>query len=189
LFTLSDGEPAWAPFLSAYDASFTADERRINGLLALLRFPAVRPFVQSGPGREEGMAAYSSFRDNWWCSGMDRGPANTYSDPNQPKVVDRLPPFITPEISAEADREEAQLMKIGGAATWFGKQTLATYKAHPNDPRNAELLGFAFRAMRNGCDVEEAYLLKRQVYTTLESRYPQSEWAKRWPRIDYERPY
>ena len=100
-----------------------------------------------------------------------------------------FPAQITPEMSAEAGREEAQLMKIGGAATWFGKNTVAEVKAHPNDPRNAELLGFAFRAMRNGCDVEEAYKLKRQVYTTLETRYPQPEWAKRWPRIDYERSY
>ena len=139
------------------------------------------------------MAGYSVYRDNWWCAKLDQGLAvNTiypYSDPSQPKPPDHLPPFITPEMSAEASREQAQLLKIGGAGTWFGKNSLALVKAHPGDPRNPELLGFAFRAIRNSCDVEEAYLLKQQVYKTLKTRYPQSEWAKRWPDINYQKNY
>lgn len=45
-------------------------------------------------------------------------------------------------------------------------------KAHPTDPRDAELLGFAFRAMRNGCNLENSTGLRRQVFETLHTRYP-----------------
>jgi hypothetical protein len=186
---LAAGEPTWAPYLAAYDASTTTDERRITSLLALLRFPAIRPYVEAGPGREEGMVLYSTLRDNWWCPKLDQFANQTDIFTVQTPIAHPLPPFITPQVAAQAGREEEQLLKIGGAATWFGRQTIASLKARPNDPRNPELLGFAFRAMRNGCDVEDAYTLKRQVYKTLETRYPQSEWAKRWPAIDYQRPF
>jgi hypothetical protein len=67
-----EGEPGWKPWLLAYDSAKTEDERRVAALLALMRFPSVRPYVNAGPGREDGFVGYSSFRDNWWCAGMGK---------------------------------------------------------------------------------------------------------------------
>jgi hypothetical protein len=188
------GEPGWKPWLSAYDAAATPDDRRVTGLLALMRFPSVRPYLNAGATREEGFVGYSSLRDNWWCADMGAFDYSTghnfgggYPNPNQPPPIE-LPAFVTPSMNAEADREIAQLAKIGDAPQYFGQQTLAWIKAHPTDPRNAEVLGFALRAMRNGCNLEKSYDLKRQVFTLLHTRYPQSEWAKKYPSLEYPNP-
>jgi hypothetical protein len=68
------GEKGWKPWLEAYDAAKTADDRKAAALLALMRFPSVRPYVNAGEGREDGFVGYSSYRDNWWCAGMGHAP-------------------------------------------------------------------------------------------------------------------
>jgi len=75
-------------------------------------------------------------------------------------------------MTTEADHEQAELANIGDAPEYFGKQALAWVKAHPKDPRNSEVLGFALRAMRNGCNLENSYDLKREIFTILHTRYP-----------------
>jgi hypothetical protein len=186
------GEPGWKPWLTAYDSSTTPDDRRVTALLALMRFPSVRPYINAGTTREEGFALYSSYRDNWWCADMGSFDYSTghnfgggYPNPNQPPHVE-LPGFLTPSMASESDQEQAALAKIGDAPQYFGQQTLAWVKAHPKDPRNSELLGFTLRAMRNGCNLEKSYALKREVFTILHARYPQSEWAKKYPTIEDE---
>jgi hypothetical protein len=179
---LLSGEPGWAPYLNAYGAAPTPDERRITGLLAMLRFPSVRPFLNAGPSREEGFVGYSEFRDNWWCGSMD---LPLYPpDPPDLRVQTALPPFIQPEMASAASAEEARILQVGDAPAFFGRETLAWVKAHPADPRNAELLGFTFRAMRNGCNLEASTAARRQVYKLLRTRYPNSTWAKHWPTFD-----
>jgi hypothetical protein len=64
--TMIADEPRWKSWLAAYDAATTDGERQVTGLLALMRFPSVRPYINSGPSREEGFVGYSVFRDNWW---------------------------------------------------------------------------------------------------------------------------
>ena len=188
------GEPGWKPWLTAYDAASTNDEHLVTGLLALMRFPSVRPYINAGAGRDEGFVGYSSYRDNWWCSDMggfnyDTGHnfGGAYPNPNQPPHVD-LPSFVTPSMTSAAGIEQADLAKIGDAPQYFGQQTLAWVKAHPKDPRNSELLGFALRAMRNGCNLEKSYTLKREVFNLLHTRYPESEWAKKYPTIEDDNP-
>jgi hypothetical protein len=188
------GEPGWKPWLTAYDSSTTPDDRRVTALLALMRFPSVRPYINAGTTREEGFALYSSYRDNWWCADMGSFDYSTghnfgggYPNPNQPPHVE-LPGFLTPSMASESDQEQAALAKIGDAPQYFGQQTLAWVKAHPKDPRNSELLGFTLRAMRNGCNLEKSYAHKREVFTILHARYPQSEWAKKYPTIEDENP-
>lgn len=192
--TLIAGEPGWKPWLSAYDAATSPDERRVAGLLALMRFPSVRPYINAGSGREDGFVGYSSYRDNWWCADMGGFDYSTghnfggaYPNPNKPPTID-LPPFLTPSMNSEADREQAQLQEVGDAPQYFGMQALAWVKAHPTDPRNSQVLGFALRAMRNGCNLEKSYDLKREIFTLLHARYPQSEWAKKYRTLEDENP-
>ena len=110
---------------------------------------------------------YSVYRDNWWCGGMGeeknwtdsystgynyRGGRDITSSPQ--RLPNELPSFVTPAMASEAQQEQAAIHKIGDAPAYFGMRTLAWVKAHSSDPRAAELLGFAFRAMRNGCNLE-----------------------------------
>jgi hypothetical protein len=195
-----EGEPGWKPWLLAYDGAKTADDRQVAALLALMRFPSVRPYVNAGPAREDGFVGYSAYRDNWWCAEMGNDPragsnysaSYNYSSPyqNQPGSPassqvkqDTLPPFLTAVMLSQAKEENRELREIGDAPAYFGQQALAWVKAHPSDPRNAELLGFAFRAMRNGCNLEKSYSLRREVFGTLHARYGQSEWAKKYPNF------
>lgn len=192
-----EGEPGWKPWLAAYGAATTEDERRVTSLLALMRFPSVRPYVNSGAGREEGFVGYSSYRDNWWCARMGRQQDWRYSystsynyrdgaeiSSSPEKLSEKLAPFISPAMAGEAQQERAKLETIGDAPTYFGKEALAWVKAHPEDPRNAEVLAFAFRAMRNGCNLEASTATRHQVFDTLHARYPHSEWATYFPKFE-----
>jgi len=192
-----EGEPGWKPWLAAYDAAKTQDERTVTALLALMRFPSVRPYVNGGAGREEGFVGYSSYRDNWWCARMGRqqdwrssySTSYNYRDgaeisSSPDKLSEKFALFISPALADEAQQERAKLETIGDAPTYFGKEALAWVKAHPEDPRNAEVLAFAFRAMRNGCNLEASTANRHQVFDTLHARYPHSEWATRFSKFE-----
>lgn len=194
-----EGEPGWRPWLNAYDSAETDNDRQIAALLALMRFPSVRPYVNAGPIREDGFVGYSAYRDNWWCAGMgvDQRAMSSYTGSYNysftyaeqaggapaSAVKQDAPPFLTPSMLSGAAEENAALAKIGDAPEYFGTQALAWVKAHPQDPRGAELLGFAFRAMRNGCNLEKSYSLRKEVFDTLHARYSQSEWAHKYPKF------
>jgi hypothetical protein len=194
-----EGEPGWKQWLAAYDNAKTREDREVAGLQALMRFPSVRPYVNAGAGREEGFVGYSIFRDNWWCGGMGeeknwtasystgynfRGDREITSSPQG--LRNEVPPFVTPAMASVAQQEQAAIHKIGDAPEYFGRRTLAWVKAHPSDPRGAELLGFAFRAMRNGCNLESSSGLRHEVFNVLHTRYRQSEWARRYADFDSE---
>jgi hypothetical protein len=195
------GEPGWKPWLTAYDQASTPDQRTVTSLLALMRFPSVCPYINAGAGREEGFVGYSVLRDNWWCanigyqnSTLAYGNGYNFSYAYEQETASRqnknlpvhLPAFMTPEMTAEAAREHDQLLQIGDAPAYFGKTALAWVKTHPRDSRASELLGFAFRAMRNGCNLEASTGLRRQVFDTLHAKYPKSEWASHYPEFESE---
>jgi hypothetical protein len=89
-------------------------------------------------------------------------------------------------MDAEAKQEWSKLFIVSDAPEYFGSQALAWVKTHPKDHRNSEVLGFAFRAMRNGCNLEKSTALKREVFTTLHTKYAESEWARKFSGIDAE---
>jgi hypothetical protein len=187
--TMIEGEPGWKPWLTAYDSAATPDERHVAALLALMRFPSVRPYVNAGAGREEGFVGYSSYRDNWWCAGMGWFDYSTshnfgapYPNPNKPPQTASLV-FVTPAMATDAEREDTALDSIPNAPEYFGNQALDWVRNHPQDARNAEVLGFAFRAMRNGCNIEDLVPLRHDVFNLLHKDYPNSSWAKAYPKF------
>jgi len=190
-----EGEPGWKPWLEAYDTAASEDERRLSGLLAMMRFPSVRPYINAGAGREEGFVGYSAYRDNWWCQGMGKSDSWRDSYTNGYNISfgggRTSPPgsipshgFISTAMAETAQKEHEQLEKIGDAPEYFGNAALAWVGAHPKDSRGAELLGFAFRAMRNGCDLEASVGLRRKVFATLHGTYPQSTWATKYAQFE-----
>jgi hypothetical protein len=188
-----EGEPGWKQWLAGYDNAKTDDDRRMTALLALMRFPSARPYVNAGAIREDGFVGYSAYRDNWWCAGMGRGSnltdgySGAYNYQGGPQQASgatpaqlSAPSFLSAAMIAEAKEESSALNKIGDAPEYFGEQSLAWVKTHPKDPRGAELLGFAFRAMRNGCNLEKSTGLRRDVFNTLHAKYPNSPPAKQY---------
>lgn len=184
---LAGCQPAFATWLNQYNAPRTSEERHILGLLALMRFTSTEPLVRIGQERD--FAAYDGFRDNWWCtatppspgtgSPQDRSP-HLFSEPIIPRAQQPDPPFLTPADSAKADREIAALQKIPCASDYFAQQTLAWVKDHPDDPHNADLIGFAMRVVRNACRSEATKDLNHQLFNVLHRRFPKSEWAARY---------
>jgi hypothetical protein len=199
-------QPAFKPWLDQYAAAKTPEERHVLGLLALMRFTSTEPTVRTWHERD--FASYDYMRDNWWCdttawqSGSPNvpRPPHLFSQfiiprevtPTTPAVlppgspynslpgVQPDPPFLTAADRAAADREVAQLQKVGLASDYFAREALAWVKAHPNDPRNADVLGFAMRVVRNACRSDATKELNHQLFDTLHRRYPQSEWAAKY---------
>jgi hypothetical protein len=59
-------QAALKPWLDRYNAAKTPDERHLQGLFLLMRFPSAEPLVRTGNERSTGFATYSELRDNWW---------------------------------------------------------------------------------------------------------------------------
>ena len=51
----------------------------------------------------------------------------------------------------EAAREIARLRSLPRASDYLAASALAWQRAHPGDPKSPELLGQAFRVLRNAC--------------------------------------
>jgi hypothetical protein len=185
---LAGCQPAFAQWLNQYNAARTPSERHVLGLLALMRFTSTEPLVRSGFERD--FAAYDIMRDNWWCSsaaaeGQDTGPSQNlrpslFAQTITPRIQQPDPPFITAADRAQADKEIAQLEKIPCASDYFASQALAWVKAHPDDPRDADLIGFAMRAVRNACRSSDTPQLNHRLFDVIHRQFPNSEWARRY---------
>jgi hypothetical protein len=182
--------PAWKQWLDDYDSAKTDDDRHVAGLLALMRFPSNAPLVSSGMERTDGFAGYSAYRDNWWTAGSaspyDSGPQTPAPPPlffsTTPATRAALPdpPFLTATDRAAADREIAVLRTTPCASDYFAAAALDWQKQHPADPRSITLLGFAERAVRNGCRTDATKELNHRLFVIVQTKYPKSEWAKKY---------
>ena len=186
-------QPGMKQWLDKYDHSTSSDDRHANGLMALMRFPSIRPYVNLGVSRNEDFAAYDDYRDNWWCAdlGTDTQSNNFVKNinyPGKPATVLKLvptdrfpnPPFVDAASAGRAAGELEALGKIGSAPDYFAAQSLGWVAAHPADERNADLLGFAKRVMRNGCRTEQSSEWDHKLFLALQKKYPNSSWAKKY---------
>ena len=181
--------PAWKQWLEGYDNAANANDRHVAGLLALMRFPSNTPSVGDGE-RSDGFAGYSEYRLNWWSASTDAKPS-TADNPNgtpetffgtQPVTRATLPdpPFLTATDRTDADREIAALRTTPCSSDYFAAAALDWQKQHPADPQNITLLGFAERAVRNGCRTKATPDLNHRLFVIVQTKYPKSEWAKKY---------
>jgi len=184
---LSGCQPAMKQWLDDYNAAKTSDERHVLGLLALMRFTSTEPSVRTGQERD--FAAYSGYRDNWWCSEPgwnvknqppEKRPALLFTQPIVPRIQQPDPPFLSDADRAAVDGELARLERIPSASDYFAKKALDWVNQHPADPHDADLLGFAMRVVRNACRSDATAALNHQLFDLLHSRFPKSEWALRY---------
>jgi hypothetical protein len=191
---LSGCYAAWKPWVEKYDAASSVDDRRAAGLLAMMRFASTQPVVRDGLERAEGFAGYDSYRDNWWMESKAAKPATrvgnvaTFAEPgtffgmvmpgSREEMAD--PPFISADERDAAEHEVAALEKVSCASDYFAQAALEWQKEHPADARTADILGYAQRVIRNGCETKATSELNHRLFVVTQTKYPKSAWAKRY---------
>jgi hypothetical protein len=186
--------PAWKQWLDGYDSAASAEDRRAAGLLALMRFPSNAPLVRAGIEREDGFAGYSEYRDNWWSAGIAKLPTSNpfsataiitfFGTTPVPPIALPDPAFLTAANRSVADREISALSATPCASDYFAAAALDWQKQHPADPRTPDVLGFAERAVRNGCRTDATKDLNHRLFVVVQTKYPKSEWARRYTTWD-----
>jgi hypothetical protein len=176
----------WQPVLAAYNRATSAQDRKATALFALMRFASTEPNVREGNYRVDGFATYSEYRDNWWCftippakrtqEGEDAVWGFTsLAHPDEPEPV-----FLSAEDRAEAAKEIATLRAIPRASDYLPAEAFAWQRAYPKDPRAPELLGQAFRVVRNACTDKTSTETEHQLFLALHGQYPKSLWTSRY---------
>jgi hypothetical protein len=173
--------------LQTYLEANDPGSRKFAAVFLMLRFPGMRPYVQSGFGRLTPPGELDQYRDNWWCPfrPVPNGPPDYYrvsSVLTGPMLVlypDGGPKaqFLSPDQRARGDGEWSRLTAMPPAPEYLTAQTIDWVNKHPGDSRAAEALHLAVRAARYGCSAKAG--TSKPAFQLLHSRYPDSEWARK----------
>jgi len=144
-------------------------------MLALLRAPGLRPYIDHGVQRSASYGYLDHWRDNWWCARWSDGVRPGRDEP----AATALPPlaFLTAQHRQQAAQEAVRLNALPQGLAWFGPQVLEYVKAHPEDSAAPEILAQLVQATRWSCDAQTG--LSRQAFEMLHRRYPTSDWARK----------
>jgi hypothetical protein len=178
--------PALKERLAEYTAAADKDHRQFAAAYLMLKYPGVRPYIETGFGRATAMEKIDDFRDNWWCSLGAKDEGSYYrtnveiGGPLKQLYVNEQPAasFLADPERAQAGEEWKKLAALPAAPDYLAEQVIAYAKAHADDPRAPEALHLVVRATRYGCTDERTGALSKQAYNLLQARYPNSAWAK-----------
>jgi len=189
--------PELKPALESYASAQSTDDRNFAAVFAILRSPGLRPFVETGFGRETPAEELDNLHDNWWCSLQPAQPgaqpiAGTYSHYQwrtfssalkqiYPDNDSSAAKFISQEDQKAAANELEQLDKFPRGPEWLGAETLSYAAAHPDDARIPEALHLTVRATRYGCTGDGAAKISKSAYDLLHKKYPDNPWTKKTP--------
>jgi hypothetical protein len=176
--------PQHADSWKSYRAATTAEARKVEAALLLLKLPAARPYPGHGLGYIYKRDAIGSFGPRWWAA--SDSPYGDRDDNGGPLLcVDCAlplpliaPPFITARDKQSAKADNHRLGKLPGAPAWLGSIVIPWAKAHLSDPRVPEALHNVVRATQYGdmdSDTSEA------AYNLLHSRFPRNPWTTKTP--------
>ena len=177
--------------LEAYRTAKDAESRRFAAVYTILKFPGLRPYVNSGTGRLERLDAVNSLRDDWWCKlvpGIDFDfpnyeKINAELVPNIPKSAQTQGPsfahFLTGEQKEQARDDLKRLAAIGPGTDYLGGRILAWAKNHPDDPRLPEALHRVVSMPHLGCSDAETGSNSQAAFEFLHQRYPNNPWTKK----------
>jgi hypothetical protein len=158
-------------------------------LMAFLRNPGLRPFLDSGVQRSYSYDFVESYRDNWWSPDWESNGYKDYKTPMETETVS----FLTASQRASAEREIKALHSQGSACVSLGERTLSYANEHPTDPDVPESLYLVLRMIRySGADynwnappaVQEqarsrVQAIKNAAARLLRQRYAASPWTKK----------
>ena len=174
--------PEFMPVFHQYQIAKTAAERRNAATYILVKFPALRPFVDTGYGRIDPVFEIESYRNNWWCAPTDTGFSRDNSSAGQKQPAEiTAPAFLNESHLSEAKRERVELQKLGGSSTYLGRRAVEFAQKSPADTRVPESLHLAVRATRYGCQDCETGKFSKQAHDILKQRFPRSEWRGKTP--------
>jgi hypothetical protein len=170
--------------LDSYIAA-PADTRRFVATLTMLRFPGLRPYVDSGLARSTPLGKIDEYRDNWW---------RTAWQPNWPEWRQEIPhplqglyakgeigspSFLSGEQRTDAAKQWERLVALPAAPNYLCQQVLSWAKKHPDDPRIPEALHLAVRSTRYGMTDADTPKLSRAAFEFLHKHYPKNPWAQK----------
>ena len=151
--------------------------------LVLLHSPGLRPFVDAGVQRAATYTETDSFRNNLWCSTMEKAVPQDEGRSNAPVLQVSEPVFLTRAQEQQAKDEVAALDAHPIGMEWLGRRTIDYLNAHPDEPVGAESLALVVKMTRYECYRPEDYgkspssSVSKEAFTLLHSRYPKSDWA------------
>lgn len=171
--------PELKDLLNTYVAATDKQEKKFDAIYLVLKYPGVRPSVNSGTGRTTDIDKIDEFRDNWWCD---------YGQPVEPDnpMVKRPatsnangPAFLTAPQKTAASAEWKRLVALGTAPNYLCAQAIKWANLKPDDPRAPEALHLAVRSTRYGCTNDQTGAMSKLAYDLLHRKYPKSDWAQK----------
>lgn len=191
---LGNLQPELKQDLIAYRSAPTSEARQFAAIFIILKFPGMRPYVNTGIGRLTPLNQIDNYRDNWWgrfdpqatCEPWSN--LNPYTSMKGPEISEPLrllypnatpdfPDFLDKAQQATAKAEWNKLASIEAAPTYLSRQVIAWAKRAPHDPRVPEALHRAVKSTRFGCTTRETLQFSKQAFQLLHKRYLKSHWA------------
>lgn len=162
---------AESPQFEKYNAAVSPIDREAAAFIAILRYPAIQPYVAVGYGREDSLPQeIDSIRGNWWC-------VENHSEKSG--IV--FPTFLTAAQTNEAKREKDQMIAGGDSATLLTRRALEFAAKNPRHSQTPEILHLAVRSTRYGCKDENTGKFSKQAFDLLHRQYTTSPWTKQTP--------
>jgi hypothetical protein len=115
-------------------------------LMAILRNPGLRPYLDPGVQRSYSYDFVESYANNWWCADWSNTVAEQHGEAQPTSVA-----FLAPAARTSAEKELADLRELGSSDEYLGSQVIAYANAHPADPDVPEALYLTLRMIRYGC--------------------------------------
>lgn len=161
-------------------------------LMAILRNPGLRPYLDGGVQRFYSYDFVESYGDNWWCSDWTA----IFGQNNAPMRAQSVA-FVSQSMREAGEKETQLLLAMGSAEEFLGTAVLDFARTHPSDPDIPEALFLTLRIIRYGCyhgwaaDSEKVHedrirSIALEVGAMMRMRYPASPWTRKaapfvWP--------
>lgn len=155
-------------------------------LMAILRNPGLRPYLDNGVQRSDSYDFVESYGDNWWCANW----STVYGEDSEPVRAESVA-FLSQHERQAGEQQAKSLLALGGADEYLGSQVIAYSKAHPSDPDVPEALYLTLRMIRYGCSrnwewqdpnkpqVDPVAAIAYEIGAIMRRRYPTNPWTKK----------
>ena len=163
--------------LTSYLAAKDAVERKDAALYLILKFPGMRPHVDTGMARTTAHGQIDNYRDNWWC-GVEGRMFNEDASLTPKQSALETPGFVSAAQKAAALAEKRKLNAMEIGPNELCKLAVAWANRNPADPRVPEALHLTVKATRYGCRDKQTRRNSKLAFDTLHKQYPNSAWAK-----------
>ena len=185
LFNDQTKAAALAPHLPDSIQKTAGSSTGFPAVLAILRNPGLRPYLEPGVSRLASYSYLENFRDNWWCGSSQR----QYYAEAEKQTMPAPASFLSADDQKSAEAEYQRLTQLPCAPAELGQRVLDYARDHSSDPDLAEALALTVRATRFGWqgwnqDKEATArntAISKAAFQLLHSRYPNSPWAAKTP--------